>query len=172
MPNHVINEIIFARPADEHAAILAHACNAKGEVDFNLLVPMPLTVWRGNVGAKHTAAFGRENIGLDWARTYWGTKWNAYGQLPVEADKNTVILRFQTAWSPPYPWLVALFNTCGDFRHNWLDEGRSRGFEGRFEQAKASLFAEQWTEAEADDELHRHLHKLLWGVEQFEDEGA
>lgn len=171
MPNHIINEIIFDHPASEHAAILAKVCNAKSEVDFNFLVPMPAHVWRGNVGSKHTAAFGEQNIGLDWARLNWGTKWNAYSHAPIEADESRLILRFQTAWAPPYPWLVALFNTCGGFRHNWLDEGRERGVAGKFgADDKGGIFAEEWHEEPADDQLHRHLHTLLWGVEEFEDE--
>lgn len=168
MPNHVINEIIFDRPAGEHAAIRAVVCNDEGNVDFNGLVPMPAHVWRGSVGRNHTEAFGSQNIGLDWARINWGTKWNAYGHKPISADDSTLTLRFQTAWAPPYPWLIALFNTCGGFRHNWLDEGRSNSFTGTFSQD--DRHGEQWQETEADEALHRHLHKLLWGVEQFEDE--
>lgn len=173
MPNHIINEVIFERPAAEHAAILAASCNGEGKVDFGVLIPMPPQIWRGNVGTRHEAAFGKQNTGLDWARANWGTKWNAYKVREVEADEASLALRFETAWSPPYPWLVALFNTVGSFRHNWLDEGRSRGVAGRFVTVDDdNIFVDPWTEEEADEALHRHLHQLLWGVEEFEDEEA
>lgn len=167
MPNHVINEIIFDRPASEHGAILAAACNNGGKVDFEVLIPIPAQIWRGNAGSKDIAAFGEQNCGIYWARANWGTKWNAYSVMPVEAGHAALTLRFQTAWSPPYPWLVALFNTCGGFRHNWLDEGQSNSFTGKF-QASGER-GESWEELEADEALHRHLHKLLWGVEQFDE---
>jgi hypothetical protein len=169
MPNNVINEVVFQRPASEHTAILAKVCNAEGKVDFEVLVPMPAQIWRGSVGRIHTDAFGAQNIGLDWARLNWGTKWNAYGHKPVEADADSLTIRFQTAWAPPYPWLVALFNTCGEFRHNWLDEGRSDSFTGLF--SVREHYGDSWQAEQTDEVLHRHLHKLLWGVEEFTDEG-
>ena len=132
MPNHVINEVVFDRRAAEHPAIIAAACDAEGKVDFGVLLPMPANVWRGSVSRRHSEAFGADCIGLDWARTNWGTKWNAYDHKPTEADDRTLTLRFETAWSPPYPWLVELFNTCGDFRHNWLSEGGGSSKECRF----------------------------------------
>lgn len=169
MPNHVINEIIFSGvDSIAESQIMAAACDSDGKVDFNLLVPMPAHIWRGNVGKVHTDTFGPACIGLDWARQNWGTKWNAYSHKPIERTLDTLTLRFETAWSPPYPWLVALFNTCGGFVHNWLDEGASWSKTGLF--VKDGKFGDEWKEADADEVLHRHLHKLHWGVEQFEDE--
>lgn len=168
MPNHIINEVIFERPSSDHAAILASVCSDDEHVDFNLLVPMPAHIWRGSVSQRHEKAFGSVNCGLDWARANWGTKWNAYSMQPIKADDGTLTIRFETAWSPPYPWLVALFNTHGEFRHNWLDEGASRGRAGRFFNSES--WGPDWSDEEADDALHRHLHKLHWGVEEFEEE--
>lgn len=170
MPNHITNEVIFDRPVSEHQAILDATYGDSGAIDFERLIPMPPHIWRGSVSIKDEAAFGKQNIGLDWARANWGTKWNAYSSLPAEADEATLTLRFQTAWSPPYPWLVALLNTFGGFRHNWLGEGSERGVSGQF--IGEGDFGPEWKEQPADEALHRHLHKLLWGVEQFEDEKA
>lgn len=165
MPNHIINEIIFDRPHSDHEAILASIVNSEGVVDFGLLVPMPLNVWPGSASQKHEQAFGKANIGLDWACSHWGTNRNAYSMQPIEADRHRLVVRFETAWSPPYPWLVALFNSHGEFRHNWLDEGAPRGRTGRF--FTSERWGPDWSEDDADDALHRHLHKLHWGVEEF-----
>ncbi|MCF6442058.1 hypothetical protein L1077_21745 [Pseudoalteromonas luteoviolacea] len=43
---------------------------------------------------------------MDFARTAWGTKWNAYGQNP-ENNKGSEV-RFKTAWSHPKPVIIAL----------------------------------------------------------------
>lgn len=166
MPNHVVNEIIF-RGVDAAAqeAILSRCINAEGKVDFEMLVPTPINLWLGNVGQKHEKAFG--TTALDWSRTHWGTKWNAYGHKPTERTADTLILRFETAWSPPYPWIIAVFNTFKrSFEHNWLDEGRDRGVAGRWDYAALTgndAFAEPWTEKPADDELQKHLHTLHYG---------
>lgn len=170
MPNHVINEVTFKDvSAEEQEAILLAACNQEGEVDFSVLAPAPLNMWMGNVGQQHERAFGR--TGLDWAKENWGTKWNAYSHQPTQRSDSAITLIFETAWRPPYPWLAALLNRLSlPFEHHWLDEGASRARSGRFEVD--GRFGPEWTEAEADDEAHRRLHKLHWGVESFEDEDA
>ena len=176
MPNHVINEIIF-RNIDhmQRVGIRTMVRNSAGEIDFGILVPKPLNLWDGGVGSEHEKKF--RNTGLDWARENWGTKWNAYGidqggryQSFVESD-DTIILTFQTAWAPPYPWIAALFNFFKiSIEHNWFDEGCSLGKSGKFDYQQYLKGIGGWDETDADDEMHRHLHKLLWGVEEFEDE--
>lgn len=170
MPNHVINELIFNVGPEDQARVLAATLNADGKVDFGVLVPRPLNLWAGNVGTEHEKAFKR--TALDWNRENWGTKWNAYDMRPVEADETKLILRFETAWGPPYPWLAAILNHLNlPFDHNWMSEGGWPPKHGEFRLA--DRFGEEgpeWSEAEADEALGRHLHKLLWGVERFPDE--
>lgn len=170
MPNHVINELIFIGvDAGQQQSIMSAACDGEGKVDFSILVPPPLNIWMGNSSSAHEKAFS--DTGLSWQRRNWGTKWNAYSHQPIEQTADSITLRFETAWSPPYPWLAAMLNKLSlPFVHNWLDEGASRGRRGMF-SIKAE-WGPEWSEAEADDNLHRHLHKLHWGVEQFEDEEA
>ena len=168
MPNHVLNELIFyGVDAEMQSAILAQTCCGDGKVDFSILVPEPLNMWRGSVGSQHEKAFGR--TGLDWNRTNWGTKWNAYSHQPTLQTDDSLTLIFETAWSPPYPWLAAVMNKLSlPFDHNWLNEGMERAVSGRF------WFSEQWgpewKEEPSPEDTHRRLHKLHWGVEQFEDE--
>lgn len=177
MPNHVINEVIFRNvDAERQTTILAMIKNETGEIDFGVLVPKPLNIWDGSTGSNHEKKFKR--IGLDWARDNWGTKWNAYGQdqggkyQSIAQTDDTLTLTFQTAWSAPYPWLAALFNFFKlPFDHNWFDEGHSRGVCGKFDyQAYLTDLGTAWAETDADDEMQKHLHKLLWGVEEFPDE--
>lgn len=174
MPNNVINELIF-RGVDTAAqdAIITKLCNADGKVDFEVLVPTPANIWLGNVGQQHSRLGANA---LDWSRENWGTKWNAYGHKPIERTDDTITFRFDTAWSPPYPWLIAVFNTIKrGFDHNWLDEGASRGVEGRwdYDALKGSDYQkEPWLEWPCSDAMQKHLHKLRWGVESFDDDAA
>lgn len=171
MPNHVINELIFRGvDAEAQAAILAKICNAEGRVDFEILVPTPLNMWWGNVGTRHEKAFGR--TALEWSRENWGTKWNAYDVRPMEATDDSLTVRFETAWAPPYPWLAAVFNGLKvSFEHNSLSEGGEHGRHGLFDiTAIDCITGDPWREEPADEAMQRHLHKLLWGVEAFEPE--
>lgn len=166
MPNHVINELVFRDlTSEKKAELLSNLCVAD-QVDFQLLLPVPLNVWQFSCGTRHEKAF--QTTGLDWCRLNWGTKWNAYSQQPIEQTDDSLILRFETAWRPPYGWLCAILNRFKiAFEHNWLDEGAERGVAGRFQWVDNVMRAEPWAEEPADDTLHRHLHKLHWGVEEF-----
>jgi hypothetical protein len=59
---------------------------------------------------------------LDWCRTYWGTKWNAY-ETPTSLDTDRSF-RFDTAWSTPMPVFEALAAQWPDlkFRISYADE--------------------------------------------------
>lgn len=170
MPNHCMNEVVFRKPGIERMKIIEALCG-DDRVNFEVLVPIPVNVWRGSVGQEH-AVLG-ENA-LDWCRRNWGTKWNAYGHLPIEDTEEMLCFRFLTAWGPPYPWLVAVFNTLKrSFDHNWISEGGYRARRGFFNwEATKDYHDHPWGEVclDATDPLQRHLHKLLWGVEELDDE--
>lgn len=169
MPNHVINEIIF-RDVDQAAqdAIIGKICNAEGKVDFDVLVPTPLNMWLGNVGQRHTDAFGE--TALEWSRENWGTKWNAYGHKPIERTDGSITFRFESAWSPPYRWLVAVFNGLKrSFDHNWISEGDTdAAMCGKWDYAALTsrdMTADPWEETRGDDTMQKHLYELLYGSE-------
>ena len=86
-----------------------------------------------------------------------------------EGGLLTLRLVFETAWRPPYGWLVALFNRFSlTFDHNWLDEGAEGGVAGRFDFAKLDdLCGTPWAEKPADAALQAHLGALLWGEEAY-----
>lgn len=168
MPNHVTNEIIF-RGVDRAAQekIVAIICNADRKVDFEVLVPLPLNMWWGSVGTKHEKAFKR--TALDWALENWGTKWGAYQQRATLCDDSSITFCFDTAWSPPYPWLAAVFNSSKlSFEHNYFNEGEDWSVSGVFDYSKRDdLFGAPWNETRATHEVHKRLHVLKYGCESF-----
>lgn len=176
MPNHVINEVIFRGvDASMQSRVLTMVRNAGLKIDFGILVPVPHNIWLGSVGMHHEKAFGKENTALDWCRRNWGTKWNAYGEHEIDQTDDTLTLRFRTAWGPPYGWLVAAFNFMRlDFDHNWYSEGGEMACaKWNFKALESDDHgADPWIESEPDEPMKRHLHKLLWGVEEFTDEDA
>lgn len=171
MPNHVYNEVVLIGVSKEVAA--PKILNAKGEVDFGVLLPLPLNYWPGSVGTKHEKAFPGTH--LDAARTVWGTKWGAYGDPELsERDGNTVVT-FQTAWNHPRGWVCALFNTfeCA-IMASWISEGGGPAVRERYTPYAGTMKTPDWEAEEiADKSLeHKRLHKCLWGVEEFEEESA
>jgi hypothetical protein len=168
MPNHVINELVFRGVSQDQVASIIDATCRDGLVNFEVLLPMPLNVWRASIGAVEEKAFGQ--TWYEWSTANWGTKWNAYSHKETQIGPDNLTLCFETAWRPPYPWLCAVWNHLKlPFEHNWLDEGAERARSGVF-QLDESPMGRDWKEDDATDEAHRRLHKLHWGIETFEDE--
>ncbi len=173
MPNHIINEVTLQTFPVEH---VEQYVTGETAIDFEVLLPPPLNCWQGGVSMEDRKLFPAN--WYDWNRSNWGTKWNAYGleSDAIRQEDQFVILTFRTAWSPPYGWLCALFNRLGcDMKISWLDEGAA---DGRHEvwarEDKGALGGPSRSSAaipEGSPE-HRRLHKLLWGVEEFEDEDS
>lgn len=173
MPNHVINEVLL------HGRTLAdcqkHLFNAKGELSFAVLLPLPLNFWPGSAGAAEEKAFPGTH--LDAARETWGTKWDAYEVQPVDITDDGIVLRFQTAWDHPRGWVCAVFNTLGcDITASWLSDG---GGPGHVEMYRMSGDGwreghRTWSAAEVEEgsPAHRHLYRLLWDGEEFDGEAA
>lgn len=169
MPNHVLTEVVFRDVASlKQVDILQKVMGRERAIDFETLLPMPLNIWRGNVGMEHKKAFPDNS--LDWCTKNWGTKWNAYGidkggrYQSIERADDSLTLRFQTAWGPPMGWLVALFNHFRlSFDYAYLDEGDIRAKAGSFRLATDDFYGDQWKEREADDETHSRMHLLMYG---------
>ena len=168
MPNHVVNEIrLHGVPlARVEPLIRGKDC----AIDFGTLVPLPINFWPGGVGAEHAQAF--PGTWLDAGRAQWGTKWNAYalGDHSVCEDAGDTVLTFETAWSPPRGWVVALFNTLDcSITHFWQDEGSADVWRETYRPAKASRYAAgpEWSREKVEHEGtdYRRLYKLQWGVE-------
>lgn len=92
-------------------------------MDFNKIIPMPDTVFRGNLGSNERALYGNNNW-YDWSVANWHTKWNAYGFEDLEEHEVDDQLRFETAWTAPHPILKKLSEMAPDLEitHRWADE--------------------------------------------------
>lgn len=103
-------------------------------LDLNGTVPMPEEVKettspcppdQEELQKSNILKYGAGNW-YDWANRYWGTKWGAYEVLePEREDENTIIYRFQSAWSPPTQWFITTSAMFPDltFENAAADEG-------------------------------------------------
>lgn len=170
MPNHVFNEITLHGVSMDCSNPLV--LNAEGNVDFGVLLPLPIHFWPGSVGMEHERAF--PGTMLKEATKVWGTKWNAYGEPKLTEQNGSSVITCQTAWSHPRGWICALFNTLKcEITSKWLDEGRVDAVvecwtpEDRNFLGGASWKHQPIPEGSVE---HRRLHKCLWGVEAFEED--
>lgn len=173
MPNHVTNELIFRDLSSAKVAVLlANIVNKDARIDFGILLPPPINAWQGNEGPLHEKTF--PIMGMDWARKNWSTKRNAYGCKAPEVNESGLRLVFDTAWSPPFGWLLAVFNSQKvSFEHNWFDEGSDHSNHAIFNYAAVESNdwrSEPWVQRVSTDEQHARIHMLKYGVERFEDE--
>lgn len=120
MPNHVTNKIVFSA---EYAEKIFAETSIDGNFNFKTLVPQPPHVYQGGLGELEEEDFPIN--WLSWNRENWGTKWNCYDTKYSINGENAEIL-FDTAWSAPYPVIVAFANRFQiPFTHKYFDEGHN-----------------------------------------------
>lgn len=111
MPNHVTN-IIYVSGNEKtinkyFSLVKSEPATPKDEqraFDFEKIIPMPKHIFRGNLGPKEEAQYGKENCWYEWSINNWGTKWNCYN-ISIDDDGG---ICFDTAWATPIPIFEAL----------------------------------------------------------------
>jgi len=124
MPNHCENDLHISGEKADVDKLLAFigADKEKTEFDFSKIIPYPERFEQMDREMKEaqetpegreaykakwgTASDGFNSGGYEWRIREWGTKWGAYDV--ARRDYEGVVLTFQTAWSPPFPVIVAL----------------------------------------------------------------
>lgn len=114
------------------------------EFDFETIVPMPETVFRGNLGAEERKQHGNNNW-YDWSVGNWGTKWNAcHTQLysdKIRVNKGVAVLEFSfdTAWSLPEPVYEKLAEMYPDLSITVSFDEESGEFAGELEMTAGEM---------------------------------
>lgn len=136
MPNHVTNILVISGPTPKVLTIRSFMLNEEGELDFEVLAPMPevlrtittgsttiagekVSRWIEDEAGKPRRLSAVEEIAANtcggdwykWAVSNWGTKWNAYDQDFKEVifeDTTRLECKFQTAWAMPDKWFEKL----------------------------------------------------------------
>lgn len=140
MPNWVSNVLVLrpedAKKVEEFIDVVEENGMSYPRFDFNKIIPMPDTVYNGNVGfgddwhpkdmslEDYRAKFPDGNW-YDWSCNNWGCKWNASSvdyHPPEEGDEYGT-LWFNTPWGTPTPVMVEMhFGKGVDFIHYYTEE--------------------------------------------------
>lgn len=73
--------------------------------DFNMVIPQPANIETGDCSGLHEPGI---ICWRGWSIENWGTKRNAYDTKTGALEDGTGTLRFDTAWSHPFPVIEAL----------------------------------------------------------------
>lgn len=97
---------------------------------------------------------------LDWSRSNWGTKWNAYG---IEISDTEIC--FETAWSMPKPILLKLAEQkLGDFTWSFADEDLGYNCGIRKVAADGTI-----VEVPIEGDAEKWAYETLYGPEGWEE---
>jgi len=110
---------------------------------FNALYPVPEEVRKrgydghGRPGYISGASFDDPNRTLDgynWQSEYWGTKWDIDPkEVSSSEESDGGMYEFNTAWSPPMPWLKHIAPMFPDLKFKLSYTEESNGFCGIYE---------------------------------------
>lgn len=153
MPNHCENKLTVTADKEVIDTIVAKHINEVEEsgfegvqLDFGTIIPYPAECREADRAVQEESgikqAFSKE--GYTWCVQNWGTKWNSYSVGVARRDDNTLLVDFDTAWSPPLPIigeLGAMYPTAR-FELEYREEGMC--FEGGFICDKGKV-VESWS---------------------------
>lgn len=193
MPNYVMNWLeIDVNDRNTAIRIIEEMNGPTSAFDFENLIPMPLSVFRGpdsrgvaealmvavEIDKSDFSWMRGEHSWYGWSIKNWGTKWNA-GSCKVEFGGKKLVFRFQTAWSPPMPVIVAFANRFRlPFVHTFACEGEcvwgvhKWGFDAPHCPEFLSIISRLDIRNASDDAgLKKRIYDDLWpGFYESEDE--
>lgn len=116
MPNHTDNRVILSHDDSKMIDDIYNVLNTEDTELLNHIIPMPKEL-------EDTTSPSDTPNWYDWRIENWGTKWDIYNATCDRMDANTLVLRFDTAWSPPMPVYDKLVDMGFDVNARYLDEG-------------------------------------------------
>ena len=112
MPNHTDNRVILSHDDSQQIDNIYNVMNTDNTELCNHLIPEP----RDDAGEPMSGWY-------DWRLQNWGTKWDVYNATCDRMDENTLVLSFDTAWSPPIAVFDKLVEMGFEVSARYLDEG-------------------------------------------------
>jgi len=112
MPNHTDNRVILSHDDSQMIDDIYNVMNTEGTELCHHLIPEP----RDDENEPTSGWY-------DWRLENWGTKWDVYNVHMTRMDDNTLVMSFDTAWSPPIPVFDKMVDMGYEINARYLDEG-------------------------------------------------
>jgi len=106
-----------------------------------------------------------------WSVDNWGTKWDVSIHDWEREDDNTIVLHFDSAWSPPTTLYEFLETEGWSVRAMYHEPGM--GFAGRFEDGFDDYYELDWTDRASIEDLPEDIldfTNALEDLERYEEE--
>jgi hypothetical protein len=107
----------------------------------------------------------------DWNINNWGCKWDVSMMDWEREDDNTIVMHFDSAWSPPITIYDFLETEGWSVRAMYHEPGM--GFAGRFENGMDEYYEMDWTDRDSIEELPEDIldfTNALEDLERYEEE--
>lgn len=143
MPNWCENRLKVSGPKGQVDAIVeAVKCDnpAATDLSLNKMVPMP-----------DVMCMGEDEI--QWACRNWGTKWDV-DATSVRVDDETVVFRFDSAWSPPDAAVITFAERFPDVEFILTYAETAMGFGGQTTVKGTDVFEDEMDMEEAFYEMN------------------
>jgi hypothetical protein len=171
MPNYAFNQLTISGPAELLSDFLERNKGEGQVLSFAMMVPYPEEFRamdraleefiRDHPDVPHQAQpkDGYNSGGYEWCCMAWGTKWDAVDPWvgPYETATGSITIRFDTAWSPPLPWLQVAAERWPDLILRLESEDPSLGwgneveFRGGLLVSHRSRDVKDWVEGPDDE---------------------
>lgn len=146
MANEITNVLQLSGNKERIVEILRRIKNdayGPGTISFAKYIPMPKSLYMGNISEPVREKFGTHNW-YDWRIRHWGTKWDAYGFSRFDINPDGEQLLFITAGSAPHVAIKKLSELYPDvcINHKWADDnlGYNCGMRQYYDGQKVSEY--------------------------------
>ena len=117
MPNHCVNKLRLGKLTPELISDITRNSNI-----CQVMRPMPKDIANTTVGSHGLDS--SDPLGwYGWAHQNWGTKWGAYATYIEEQGEDFIVLKFETAWSPPIKFYEYLEEQGYDAHAFYVEQG-------------------------------------------------
>jgi hypothetical protein len=107
----------------------------------------------------------------NWSVENWGTKWDIIVQDWERENDNSIVMHFDTAWSPPTTLYEFLSEEGWSINAMYHEPGM--GFAGKFEDGDDEYYEFDWTDRQSIEDLPDYIldfTNALEDLERYEEE--
>lgn len=154
MPNWCYNSATLSHPDKTKIDALEEELKKEQPQVLNHLRPNPSGEWE-----------------YDWSVSNWGTKWDVSPMDWEREDDNTIIMHFDSAWSPPT--VIYDFLTEEGWNVSAMYHEPGMGFAGRYEDGSDDYYEFDYTDRESVESLPEDIQDFtnaLSDLENYEEE--
>lgn len=174
MPNWVVNKLTLKHKNVNKILekYLSEGKNGSFDFDFNKIIKMPEELANTEVSSrtpKEVYEHNKQTYGYeswyDWACDNWGCKWNASRTDITIDSEDTIIVYFDTAWSPSIKAIEKLHKLEPDmFIEHRYSEEQTTYWEGFITYDKDSITKCEYEEG-SKEAFENHFD--LWGESEY-----